>query len=156
MKIWTQTQGKYYYHNVNDRFTTWDKSELEVVLVSIPLLQVINWNFQCILSVPVNAMLHDKCIQFSLYGSHDKFKLKSLQVQSDIEISGYLGICDWLRQLLTASRLLLPGSTRFALHYFAWLILDSGGQTLPVHTIKEEKPRRILHATFPTNFNMMA
>ena len=23
--VWTQTQGKYYYHNVNDSCTTWDK-----------------------------------------------------------------------------------------------------------------------------------
>ena len=36
---------------------------------------------KCILSVPVNAMLHDKCIQFSLYGIHKKFKLKGLGLQ---------------------------------------------------------------------------
>ena len=24
---WSQTQGKYYHHNVNDRYTTWDKPE---------------------------------------------------------------------------------------------------------------------------------
>ena len=38
---------------------------------------IVHGNFyKCMFSVPVNAMLHDKYIQPSLYGIHKKFKFR--------------------------------------------------------------------------------
>ena len=89
--VWTLTQGKYYYHNVNDSCTNLDKPAITYDDVNditdsgaqrvLPSRCHCPWELlQCMFSVPVNAMLHDKYIQLSLYGIHKKFKFrKSLE-----------------------------------------------------------------------------